>query len=60
MPELPDVTIYVERLQALVVGEVLGTLRSFSGRVYTDGDHEVHHSWLKIEDLEPSGDPRAR
>jgi hypothetical protein len=34
------------------VREALGTFRSFTGRIYTGGDHLVHHSWLRVVDIE--------
>jgi hypothetical protein len=48
---LPEEAAKLIGLHLPVLKEVLGALKSCSGRVYVEDGLQVHHSWLEVEDL---------
>lgn len=49
---VPAETVTLVSTHLPAAREALGAFRSFSGRVYTEGEYLVHHSWLNVVDLE--------
>lgn len=49
--EIPPMASGLVALNAPLVAKAMGAVKRYEARTYRDGDFEVQHSWLRIEDL---------